>query len=80
MIERLRNIRSKLGKWFWVIIAVLALVGWRVIASPNKSLKVETFKVSKGDLVLSVSTSGTVSADQYSQLTFPTGVKLHRSG
>lgn len=75
-MQRLINIKSKLGKWFWVIIVIIAFIGWRIIASSNKSLKVETAKVSKGNLVLSVSTSGDVSADQFSQLTFPSGGKV----
>ena len=70
------SFRQKVGKWFWVIVVIIALIGWRVIASSNKSVKVETAKVSKGDLILSVSTSGDVNADQYSQLTFPSGGKI----
>ncbi len=76
IISSVNNFRQKLGKWFWVILAVLLIVVWRVIASSNKSLKVETAKVSKGNLILSVSTSGDVNADQFSQLTFPSGGKL----
>lgn len=68
--------RQKLGKWFWVIAVIVILIGWRVIASSNKSIKVETANVSKGNLILSVSTSGDVKADQYSQLTFPSGGKI----
>ena len=75
-MQKLINIKSKLGKWFWVIVIIIALVVWRVIASSNKSLKVETAKVSTGNLILSVSTSGTVRADQYSALTFPSGGKI----
>lgn len=72
----MKNWKQKLGKWFWVILAIAALIVWRVIAGANTPVKIQTAKVTKGDLVQSVSTSGTVKADQYSQLTFPTGGKV----
>jgi len=68
-----KNVIKKLGKWFWVILAVLLIIVWRIIASANKTTKVQTAQVTRGELVQSVSTSGTVKADQYSILTFPAG-------
>lgn len=65
--------RKKLGKWFWVVAIILLIIVWRIVASANKTIKVQTIKVTQGELVQSVSTSGTVKADQYSQLTFPSG-------
>ncbi len=65
--------KLKLGKWFWVILAVLSIVVWRVIAASNVATKVETAKTVSGNLIQSVSTSGTVRADQYAQLTFQGG-------
>jgi len=76
VLEFLRNWKLKLGKWLWVISAVLLLIGWRVVASANKSTKVEVSQVSRGELVESVSTSGTIKADQHSVLTFPAGGKI----
>jgi RND family efflux transporter MFP subunit len=75
-VQKIKDIKSKLGKWFWVILGIIILVAWYMIASSNKSLKVETAQVSKGNLILSVSTSGLVHADQYSALTFPSGGKI----
>jgi RND family efflux transporter MFP subunit len=72
-MQKLKNIKSKLGKWFWVILVALILIVWYLAASSNKSLKVEGVQVGKGNLVLSISTSGDVNADEYSQLTFPSG-------
>ena len=69
----LNNFRLKLGKWFWVILAVFLIIVWRIIASANASTKVQVTQVVSGDLIESVSTSGTVKADQYSVLTFPSG-------
>jgi RND family efflux transporter MFP subunit len=76
MIEKFKNLKQKLGKWFWVILVIILIIVWRVLVGVNKSTKVETIKVARGSLVQSVSTSGTVRADQYSQLTFPSGGKI----
>lgn len=76
MIEKVKNWKQKLGKWFWVILVVLLLIIWRTVSSSGKTVKVESAKVAKGDLVETVSTSGTVKADRYVQLTFPAGGKI----
>lgn len=62
-----------MSKRFWIILAIAAVVIWRIVATSNKSLKVEVSKVVGGDLVQSVSTSGTVKTDQYAALTFQSG-------
>ncbi len=69
----LNNWRLKWGKWFWIILGVVAIIIWRIVVNLNKPVKVETSKVIQGDLVQSVSTSGTVKADQYAPLTFQGG-------
>lgn len=76
MIEKVKNLKQKLGKWFWLIPIIVLIVIWRILIGANKSTKVQTVQVTQGNLVESVSTSGTVRADQYSQLTFPTGGKV----
>jgi HlyD family secretion protein len=73
MLNSLNSFRLKLGKWFWAILVVILIIIWRVIAGANTPVKVQTTSVTRGDIVQTVSTSGTVKADQYSQLTFPTG-------
>ncbi|MCX6705339.1 MAG: efflux RND transporter periplasmic adaptor subunit, partial [Candidatus Woesebacteria bacterium] len=76
--------KRKLGKWpparwasrpggFWTIIIIILLVTWRVAIWANKTTKIQVTQVSRGELVESVSTSGSIKADQYSQLTFPSG-------
>lgn len=76
MIGKLKNFKQKLGWWFWVILVVLVLVVWKIVAGSNATTKVQTVKVNQGDLIQSVSTSGTINADQYAALTFPTGGKI----
>lgn len=73
ILNSLNSFRLKLGKWFWAILMVILIIVWRIIAGANTSTKVQTALVTKGNIVQTVSTSGTVKADQYSQLTFPTG-------
>lgn len=58
-----------------ILVAVLIVV-WRIIVSGSQSTKVESTNVSQGDIVETVSTSGTVKADRYVQLTFPAGGKI----
>ena len=67
------NFRQRTGRWFWLILVVLLILVWRVVASANKTIKVQVAQVSRGELVESVSTSGSVKADQYSALTFASG-------
>jgi RND family efflux transporter MFP subunit len=76
ILKFFNNFRLKLGLWFWVIIVIVLLVVWRILASGSKSTKVEAVKVSQGDVIETVSTSGTVKADRFVQLTFPTGGKI----
>jgi len=76
MIGKLKNFKQKLGWWFWVILVVIALIIWKIVAASNTSVKVQTVNVTRGDLVQTVSTSGNIKADQYSELTFPTGGKV----
>lgn len=80
MVDKIKNWRQKLGKWFWVILAIAVLIVWRVVASSNKSTKVESAKVTSGEIVETVSTSGTVKADRFVQLTFPSGGKIMAVG
>lgn len=76
MVEKIKNWKQKLGRWFWIIVVVLALIAWRVVANANKSVKVTSTKVIQGDIVETVSTSGTVKADRYVNLTFPSGGQI----
>lgn len=76
MIDKLKLFKAKLGKWFWIILIVVALIVYRYYSSTQKEINVQTVKATTGNLVQSVSTSGTVKADQYSVLTFPSGGKI----
>lgn len=76
IIHRIKNLKRRLGKWFWVITAVAAVLLIRVFTASGKPMKIESVKVSRGDVVKTVSTSGTVKADRFSQLTFPAGGRV----
>lgn len=76
MFEKIKNLKSKLGKWFWILLFIVMILIWRVFFNHPKLAKVQTVKVAQGNLVQSISTSGTIKADQYSQLTFPAGGKI----
>lgn len=74
------NWKQKLGKWFWVVVAIAVLIIWRVTFGSAKTTKVDSTKISKGNLIETVSTSGTVKADRYVALTFPAGGKITAIG
>jgi RND family efflux transporter MFP subunit len=76
MFKLLKNLKKKLGIRFWIILGLLAILFVRVVFGGGKVAKVESTKVTKGDLVQSVSTSGTVKADNYANLTFQAGGKV----
>lgn len=70
------NLIGRLGKWLWVVLAVLIIVVWRIFVVLNKTTKVESAKVMQGDIIEAVSTSGSVNADKYSSLSFQTPGKV----
>jgi len=76
MKQRLIDFKNKLGKWFWVILVVVVIAVWQVFFTTDKSAAYLTQKVTKGDLLETLSTTGRVQADQYANLTFQTGGRL----
>lgn len=76
MVEKFRNFKSKLGKWFWVILLIVIVLIWRLFFSKSKATIYPSIQVTRGDLLETISTTGRVKADQYANLTFPTGGKL----
>ena len=80
MFQKIKDFLKGMPKWIWIVIVIVLIIVWRIVANSSSSTKVQTIKVTQGDLVQSVSTSGTVKADQYSQLTFPTGGKINWVG
>lgn len=70
VLGKILSIKTKLGKWFWVILAIILIIGFRVISSRNKSIKVQVADIKRGDLVQSVSTSGKIKATEYAILSF----------
>lgn len=76
MKEKISNIKQKLGKWFWVILAVILVIIWRLFFSGTKEVSYSSSKVSRGDLLETLSTTGNIRADQYANLTFQSGGKI----
>lgn len=76
----LGKLKKRLGKFFWPLIAILAIIIVSRVSAGRKAVKVELAQASVGDLIETVSTSGTVNADQYSVLTFQTGGKVSYVG
>src|SRR3989344_434541 len=74
--EKILNLKKRLGKWFWVLPAIVAVILFKIIFPGGKVVKYAATKVSKGDLLETVSTTGKVQADEYANLTFQTGGRL----
>jgi len=76
MKQKFIDFKNKLGKWFWVLLAVVLIVLWKVFFTADNSTPYVSQKVTKGDLLETLSTTGRVQADQYANLTFQTGGRL----
>ena len=76
MFEKIKNWKQKLGKWFWVLLLLLIIVIWKMFFGRAKPVVYPSAKVTKGELLETVSTTGRVKADQYANLTFPSGGKI----
>jgi RND family efflux transporter MFP subunit len=77
MIEKLKNFKTKLGKWFWVIIIVLILgIGGFIYFNRKTANGSVTTTVQKGEVKEEMILTGSVKADKHVVLYFPTGGKI----
>jgi RND family efflux transporter MFP subunit len=77
MLNKLKNFKSKLGKWFWVIVVVLVLgIGGYFIFGRKSQVESVTVSVQKGEVKEELILTGSVKADKYATLAFPTGGKI----
>lgn len=72
MFAKFSRLRIKLGKWFWVILAGLLVIIIRQTFFIKEQPRYASVTVVKGDILETVSTTGTVKADQYATLGFQT--------
>lgn len=70
------RLNSKFGKKIWLVVGLVLLLVLRLLSANGKPAKVLTAKVTKGNIVESVSTSGKIKADQIATLTFLTPGKI----
>lgn len=70
------RLNTKFGKKIWLAVILILIIVLRLASSNGKPVKVLTAKVTKGELVESVSTSGKIKADQSATLTFLTPGKI----
>jgi membrane fusion protein (multidrug efflux system) len=77
MFGKIKSIKAKLGKWFWVIVIVLVvfLIGYFIKSKSGKSQNV-TATVQRGEIKEELVLSGSVKADKHVVLYFPTGGKI----
>lgn len=72
----LKTVKSKLGKWFWVILAVFLIVAGVVVFRNRNKPQPASATVEKGQVKSELVLTGTVDADKYAQLAFPTSGKI----
>lgn len=71
------GVKNKLGKKFWIILAVIILfVGYRMYSAQKNLPKYDATSVSRGNLLETLSTTGRVKADEYATLGFQTGGRV----
>ncbi|MFI5241291.1 MAG: efflux RND transporter periplasmic adaptor subunit [Microgenomates group bacterium] len=72
-----KNTKNRLGKKFWIILAVIILlIVLRMRSAASKITTYDSSTVSKGELLETISTTGRVKADEYANLTFQSGGRL----
>jgi RND family efflux transporter MFP subunit len=75
MVNRFKNFKKRLGKWFWVILIILLLGGFFYFKSARKPEPQKT-EVKKGEVKEELILTGAVNAEKYASLYFPTGGKV----
>jgi len=77
MIGKIKNLKRKLGKWFWVILVVvtLGIGGFFYFNNKAKGVSVTT-TVQKGEVKEELVLTGSVEADKHAKLYFPTAGKI----
>lgn len=76
IFSRLKNLKSRLGKWFWVILIVF-VVGIVFFLIKGRSKKeIVTAKVQKGTVMEELILTGSIKAEKHSLLAFPASGKI----
>lgn len=70
MLNKIKLIKDKLGKWFWPVIVILVIIILKFTVFKAKPLEIKVEKAKKGSLTETVSVTGRVKADNYANLTF----------
>ncbi|HET7099341.1 MAG TPA: efflux RND transporter periplasmic adaptor subunit [Patescibacteria group bacterium] len=77
MIKWFLGIKKKLGKKFWIILALMLLiVGYKMYSAQKNLPQYSVTIASKGDLLETLSTTGRVKADEYATLGFQSGGRI----
>lgn len=76
MFNKFKDIKNKLGKWFWPVLIVSIILILKFTIFKSKPVIVKTENPLKGDLVETVSVTGIVKADNYANLTFQGGGRV----
>lgn len=71
-----KKIKAKLGKWFWIIL-IIAICGVAFfLFKGRKTKEVSTATVKRGEVKEELILTGSVNAEKYAKLSFPTSGKI----
>lgn len=71
-----KKFKPRLGKWFWVILAVILIVALVFVLRSRNKKEVVSGKVGRGLVKEELVLTGSVNATKYAALTFPTSGKI----
>lgn len=76
IISKIKEFKKKRPKLFWVIIVIAAILLVRPLFFKSEKIDYQTAIATKGDLVETLSTTGTIKADEFANLSFQGGGRL----
>lgn len=76
IFQRIGDWEKRLGKWFWVILAAIAVVVLVLIFRGRGKKEVTTAKVERGLVKQELVLTGSINAEKYATLYFPTSGKI----
>jgi HlyD family secretion protein len=76
MLARLKKLKARLGRKFWVILIILVVVAGFFIFRSRQSKPTESSKIERGLVKEELILTGSVNAEKYASLSFPTSGKI----
>lgn len=76
IIGKINGFKKRRPKVFWALVLILVIILFRQIFFKSEKINYQTATVTTGNLVETLSTTGTIKAEQYANLSFQSGGRL----